>query len=155
MPSLRSSAVAFLALYPWIVGYGGPNPFHVAPFRAAGGNFAPGAWVESGTVSKKDEITIVVMASWCPHCARLIDDLAASSAARSKLDMILFFDDENGDAAKEGRFIQHPDKLAGRSLPFYFAKGPEFEGLYEGFPTILACTKSGCTQKDRTALGLD
>jgi hypothetical protein len=157
MPSLRSSivTVAVLSLYPWIVGYGGPHPFHVAPFRSAGDNFAPGQWVESTKTSRKDEITIVVMASWCPHCARLIDDLAASPSARSKVDMVLFFEDENGDDAKEGRFIQHPDKLAGRNLPYYFAKGPEFDGLYEDFPTILTCSKRGCAQKDRADLGLD
>jgi hypothetical protein len=156
MSSLRASlAVALLALSPCLVGYGGPRPFQVAPLRPSGDNFVPGTWVESTKTSSKDEITIVVMASWCPHCARLIDDLAASPSARGKVDMILFFDDENGDEAKAGRFIQHPDKLAGRNLPYYFAKSPEFEGLYEGFPAILACSKQGCGPKDRSALGLD
>jgi hypothetical protein len=154
MTSLRMRLLALAVLSLAIVGYGGSRPFHVAPLRPAGDNFAPGPWVESTQVSSKDAVTIVLMASWCPHCAGLIDELAASPATRDRVDMILFFDDENGEEAKQGRYIQHPDKLAGRDLPFYFAKGPEFEGLYPGFPTILSCSRAGCMQKDRRALGL-
>jgi hypothetical protein len=154
MTSLGRCLLALAAAYPLIVGYGGPIPFQVAPFRPSGDNFAPGKWVESTALSSKDEITIVVMASWCRHCAGLIDELAARPGGRDHVDMILFFDDENGDGAKQGRYIQHPDKLAGRNLPYYFAKSREFDGLYQGFPAILGCTRAGCGPKDRRALGL-
>jgi hypothetical protein len=155
MALLRSLALAVVTAYPLLVGYGGSRPFQVAPLRPAGDNFAPGSWVESSRVSNKDEITVVLMASWCPICAGLIDELAASPGSRGKLDMIVFFEDENGDEAKQGRYIQHPEKLAGRDLPYYLAKGKDFEGLYLGFPTILGCTQSGCTPRDRTAIGLE
>jgi thiol-disulfide isomerase/thioredoxin len=154
MRSLRSLIIALLAAYPALVGYGGPDPFQVAPLRPTGDNYAPGAWVESSSVSSKDEITVVVMASWCPHCARMIDQLAASGDARAKVDMILFFDDENGAAVRQGKYITYPNKLAGRDLPYYFAKKSEFAGLYDGFPTVLACTKQGCARKRRADIGL-
>lgn len=142
------------ALHPVLVGYGGPRPFHVAPLLPSGDNYQPGNWVESSTVSSKDEITIVLMASWCPHCARLIDQLAADPGARGRVDMVLFFDDENGDGARQGAYVKYPAKLAGRDLPYYFAKDAEFSGLYRGFPTILACTRQGCATRSRADVGL-
>ncbi|MEW6268764.1 MAG: hypothetical protein AB1689_05635 [Thermodesulfobacteriota bacterium] len=145
---------ACIAAYPALVGYGGPNPFHVAPFRRAGDNYAPGEWVESTTLSSKDAVTIVVMASWCPHCARMIDQLAANPSARGKVDMILFFDDENAAGMREGKHLRQPAKLAGRDLPYYFAKKREFQGLYSGFPTILSCSREGCTRLGRRDVGL-
>jgi thiol-disulfide isomerase/thioredoxin len=152
--SWRTLLLALLTAYPALVGYGGANPFHVAPFRASGENFAPGEWVESTTVSSKDAITIVLMASWCPHCARMIDQLAADEDARAKVDMVVFFDDEAGSAARQGSHLTHPQKLYGRRLPYYFAKKREFAGLYSGFPTVLSCTREGCTKKGRATLGL-
>ncbi len=143
-----------VAVHPALVGYGGPDPFRVAPLRASGGNFVPGEWVESTSVSSKDEIVVVVMASWCPHCARMIDQLAASGDARAKVDMVLFFDDENGAAARQGKYVTYPDKLAGRDLPYYFAKKAEWGPLVSGFPTVLACTRQGCTRKSRADIGL-
>lgn len=139
---------------PALVGYGGPDAFQVAPLRPSGDNFVPGEWVSSATLSSKDEITVVVMASWCPHCARMIDQLAASSNARDKVDMIVFFDDENGAAAQQGKYIAYPGKIAGRDLPYYFARKSELDGPYSGFPTVLACTRAGCTRKSRTDIGL-
>ena len=147
-------AAMLASAHPMLVGYGGPNPFHVAPFLPSGGNYQPGNWVESTTVSTKDEITVVLMASWCPHCARMIDQLAADPAARRRVDMVLLFDDENGAAARQGEYVKYPAKLAGRDLPYYFAKDDEFAGLYRGFPTILACTRQGCTTKSRSDIGL-
>ncbi|MBY0275117.1 hypothetical protein K2Z84_07240 [Candidatus Binatia bacterium] len=147
-------AATLVALHPILAGYGGPNPFHVAPLLPSGDNYQPGNWVESTTVSSKDEITIVLMASWCPHCARLIDQLAVDPDARRKVDMVLFFDDENGEAARQGEYVKYPAKLAGRDLPYYFAKDDEFSGLYRGFPTILACTRRGCATRSRSDLGL-
>lgn len=147
-------AVALVGAYPLLVGYGGPNPFHVAPLHATGDNFVPGAWVESTSLSRKDEITIILMASWCPHCARMLERLAARSDSRTGVDMILFFDDEYEGGRRRGKFIARPEKLAGKSLPYYFAKKQEFEGLYSGFPTILACSRAGCRQKSSSALGL-
>jgi hypothetical protein len=155
MNRLRALALVSLVATPLLLGAAGSRSFPVAPLRPAGENFSPGTWVESSTVSSKDEITVVLMASWCPICAGLIDELAASPRSQGKLDMVVFFDDENGDEAKQGRFIQHPDKLAGRDLPYYFAKSKDFDGLYLGFPTILGCSESGCTPRDRTAIGLD
>lgn len=145
---------ALAAIHPMLVGYGGPNPFHVAPFLPSGDNFQPGNWVESTSVASKDEITVVVMASWCPHCARMIDQLAADPAARRRVDMVLFFDDENGEEARRGAYVKYPAKLAGRDLPYYFAKDAEFSGLYRGFPTVLACTRQGCTTRSRADIGL-
>ena len=154
MRTLRLLVLALLAAYPALVGYGGPNPFQVAPLRASGDNYVPGDWVSSTTISSKNEITVVIMASWCPYCARLLDELAANPAASSKIDMVLFFDDENGPAAAQGKYLAYPSKIAGRSLPYYFAKQSELDGLYRGFPTILGCTREGCTSKSRSDIGL-
>ena len=154
MRLLRALVLSLLAAYPVLVGYGGPDPFQVAPLRPSGDNYAPGEWVESTALSSKDEIVVVVMASWCPHCARMIDQLAASGNARARVDMVLFFDDENGAAARQGKFITYPGKLAGRDLPYYFAKKAEFSGLYSGFPTVLACSRAGCARKSRADIGL-
>jgi thiol-disulfide isomerase/thioredoxin len=154
MRSLRALVLWLVAVHPLLVGYGGPDPFQVAPLRPSAGNYVPGEWVASTSTSSKDEIVVVVMASWCPHCARMIDQLAASGGARGKVDMILFFDDENGAAARQGKYITYPNKLAGRDLPYYFAKKTEFAGLYSGFPTVLACSRQGCTRKSRADIGL-
>jgi len=148
------SVAMLVAVYPLLVGYGGPNPFHVARLLPSGDNFQPGNWVESTTVASKDEITVVIMASWCPHCVRMIDQLAADPDARRRVDMVLLFDDENGAAARQGEYVKYPAKLAGRDLPYFFAKDEEFAGLYRGFPTILACTRQGCTTKSRADIGL-
>jgi thiol-disulfide isomerase/thioredoxin len=153
MRSLRLLLV-LLACYPALAGYGGPNPFHVAPLQPSGGNYAPGEWVESSTLSSADAITIVIMASWCPHCARMIDQLAADPAARRKVDMVLFFEDDGGPGARAGQLIKYPAKIAGRDLPYYLAKQGEFAGLCRGFPTILSCSRQVCTEKSRADLGL-
>jgi len=155
MRSLRPFALGLvLAVHPLLAGYGGPNPFHVAPFRASGENFAPGEWVESTAVSSKDEITVVIMASWCPHCVCMIDQLAASGDAREKVDMVLFFDDEAGPGARQGGHLKYPEKLYGRRLPYYFAKKGEFAGLYRGYPQVLVCSRQLCREGSRASLGL-
>lgn len=155
MPRLRTLVLASVAAAPLLVGAAAARAFRVAPLWPAGENFAPGPWVDSAAVSRGDEVTVVLMASWCPICAGLLDELAATPKPRGELDMIVFFDDENGEEAKQGRFLQYPEKVAGRDLPYYFAKAKDFEGLYLGFPTILGCTPSGCTPRDRKAIGLD
>ena len=146
--------VVLLAAYPALVGYGGPNPFHVAALQPSAGNYVPGDWVESTTLSSKDAVTVVIMASWCPHCARMIDQLAADPDARRRVDMVLFFDDDNGAGARSGQLIKYPAKLAGRDLPYYLARKGEFAGLYRGFPTVLSCSRQGCAERSRAALGL-
>src|SRR5262245_35075853 len=108
MRLIKTSLLAVLAAYPLLVGYGGANSFQVAPLRPTDGNYVPGTWVDSDTVSSKDAVTVVVMASWCPHCARMIDQLATDPSARSKVDMILFFDDENGSNTGGRAFITYP-----------------------------------------------
>jgi thiol-disulfide isomerase/thioredoxin len=150
----RILVACLAAAYPLLVGYGGPNAFHVARLLPSGANFQPGNWVESTSVSSKDEITVVLMASWCPHCARMIDQLDADRAARDRVDMVLLFDDENGPAAQQGDYVKYPDKIANRDLPYFFAKKGEFAGLYQGFPTILTCSRQGCTSRSRADLGL-
>lgn len=84
----------------------------------------------------------------------MIDQLAADPAARRRVDMVLFFDGENGAAARQGDYVKYPAKLAGRDLPYYFAKDREFAGVYRGFSTILTCTRQGCTTKSRVDIGL-
>jgi hypothetical protein len=58
--------VLLIALHAALVGYGGPSSFQVAPLIPAGDGFATGEWVDSDSLSSKDEITAIVMASWCP-----------------------------------------------------------------------------------------
>jgi hypothetical protein len=67
---------------------------------------------------------------------------------------VRFFEDDAGAGARDGTLIKYPSKIAGRDLPYYFAKKGEFAGLYRGFPTILSCSRALCTQKTRADLGL-
>jgi hypothetical protein len=81
----------------------------------------------------------------------MIDQLAASASARRGVDMVVFFDD---DARGGTGPIAKPGKLAGRDLPYYVAHKGQFGGLWDGFPTILGCTRAVCRRKSPADIGL-
>ncbi len=157
MKTVRSTALWLLVLFPLLSGFGGSRPFHVAPFVAAGSDYTPGAWVSSTNVSSEESVNVVVMATWCGHCERMLKQLSTNGEARDRVDMVLFFDTEYADAmgaGESGRHLVHPERLGGLGLPLYFAKRTEFSGLVSGYPTLLSCTREGCRRLSRKELGL-
>lgn len=165
MKTVRSWALSILALAPFLVGFGGPEPFHVAPFIPSGGDFSPGAWVPSSSVSGDETVNLAVMATWCGHCERMLDQLSTNAEAADRVDMVLFFDSEYEDAMRRGgqppegidpsRHLVYPNRLQRRGLPLYFAKKNEFGGLVSGYPTLLSCNSDGCRRLSRREIGLN
>ena len=153
-----------LAASPVLVGFGGPRPFQVAPFVSSGSSIAPGGWVSSVDVSSEESVNLVVMATWCGYCERMLEQLRSNSDARDQIDMVLFFDTEYEDAMRRngrgpnelqaGRHLLHPERVAGLPLPLYFAKRSEFGGLVSGYPTLLSCNREGCRRLSRREVGL-
>lgn len=155
-------------LAPLLAGFGGPQPFRVALMVRVGDNYAPGPWMESSSVFDGEEITVVVMATWCPHCERMLEEMSRSADAARRVDAILFFDSEYVDSMRRGgadvaaiarqaqgrHHLVSPERVATRRLPFYFAKKPEFGALVSGYPTVLSCRREGCLRVTRAAAGL-
>ena len=169
MNRLRWNLCLVMLSAPLLMGFGGQEPFEVARAISVGGNFVPGVWKSSAAVSYEDEVTVVVMASWCPHCHSLLDRIEGGDGR--SVDMVLFYDSEYDDAlrsqARSGRLpeqqalkmrkaaigrrhLTNPGSLEGKNLPFYFAKRSQFRDVVKSYPTVLSCTRQSC-RKIRTS----
>ncbi|XXX76129.1 hypothetical protein WMF30_51620 [Sorangium sp. So ce134] len=144
--------------------------FPVAPLPKAGARLGPDDWKSSAEVSPRRELTVYVIASWCPYCEELISKINQDSDLRSRIDMLLVYEDEaeakidnlviakelekqKGEKikkhlAKDGQFLLKPKTLMG-NLTYYVIKKGQFKDLVEGFPTAIRCTPRGCNQIER------
>ncbi|MCW5827721.1 MAG: hypothetical protein KIT79_00225 [Deltaproteobacteria bacterium] len=145
---------------------GRQGTFDVMRFRIAGEKETASRWEPSTGAFRKEPFHVVVAASWCPHCIRLIDEISRNPALKAKVDGILFYEDEvlsrekrrtgvprtSIDTDKESRLVYPAELAAYGSLPMYFIRPGTFGHLVRGFPTILRCERSGCRQASRNSL---
>lgn len=117
--------------------------FVAAPFEVKGGQVRRGAWTSSDEILGEGSTRVIIVASWCPACRKLLERLSGERPRRSA---ILFLEDENEllleRAVRQRRLTAERARLelrARQEQPLANA------GAFEGYPLTLHLLRSGST----------
>jgi hypothetical protein len=118
--------------------------FFAAAFTIREGRVVRGAWMPSDEVLGQGPTRVVVVASWCPACHRLLERL---SAQRPQTAVILFLERRGG---RDGP-LANAASLARYPLAFHLLRaGSEMARRVTAFPTTFVCSRTQCTPAARS-----
>jgi hypothetical protein len=121
--------------------------FLAAPFTVRGGRVFRGAWTPSDEILGQGPTRVVVVASWCPACHRLLGWL---SAQRPQTTVILFLDDESERRGPRGQAaLANAASLERYPLAFHLLRGGSGMPRVTQFPTTFVCSRTRCTPEAR------
>jgi hypothetical protein len=116
--------------------------FYAAAFTVREGRVVRGEWMPSDEVLGQRPTRVVVVASWCPACHRLLERL---SARRPQTTVILFLERRSGDDP-----LADAASLARYPLAFHLLRdGSEMARRVTVFPTTFVCSRKQCTPETR------
>ena len=102
------SALAYLALLVLSLAvipanaWGFSYPFSVSKLQVSGNRVRRGAWLSSDQLARNGKLRLAVVATWCPHCKKLIKKLARNAALRRKVDAVVILDSDLDSGLAEG-----------------------------------------------------
>lgn len=122
--------------------------FFAAPFAVRAGRVVRGAWTPSEEILGPGSTRVVVVASWCPVCHRLLNSL---SRQRPQTTVILFLDDESERRGPRGQAaLANAASLERYPLAFHLLRGGSGMPRVTQFPTTFVCSRTRCTPEART-----
>jgi hypothetical protein len=117
--------------------------FFAAAFTVREGRVVRGEWKPSDEVLGQGPTRVVVVASWCPACHRLLERL---SSQRPQTRVILFLERRSGGDAP----LADAASLERYPLAFHLLRaGSEMARRVTVFPTTFVCTRTQCTPEAR------
>jgi hypothetical protein len=116
--------------------------FFAAAFRVREGRVVRGEWTPSDELLGEGPTRVVVVASWCPACHRLLERL---STQRPQTTVILFLERRGGAAP-----LADAASLARYPLAFHLLRaGSKMARQVTAFPTTFVCSRTQCTPEAR------
>lgn len=117
--------------------------FSAAAFTVREGRVVRGEWTPSDEILGPHPTRVVVVASWCPACHRLLERL---SAQRPQTTVILFLERRGGSDGP----LANAASLARYPLAFHLLRaGSELARRVTAFPTTFVCSRTRCTPEAR------